>query len=111
LEIDSDSDLSDDEEEEEELDELLYSRNKTELYQFPDVTAQMERLNAGRSLRFTRRFEDILWARDYEDDFVLFDKIFRDSQHGKDQDDDFSSSSSDDDDDSDDEADDGNKSS
>ena len=109
VEIDSDSDLSDDEED--EADELLYSRDKEDLYQFPDVTAQMVELNHGRTLRFTIKFEDVLWARDLEDDFVLFDKLFRDSQHGKDHDDDSSSSSDDDDDDdSDDEADDGSKS-
>jgi hypothetical protein len=109
VEIDSDSDLSDDEED--EADELLYSRDKEDLYQFPDVTAQMVELNHGRALRFTIKFEDVLWARDLEDDFILFDKLFRDSQHGKDHDDDSSSSSSDDDDDSDDESDDGGKSS
>lgn len=114
VEIDSDSDLSDDEDE--ESDELLYSRDKEDLYQFPDVTAQLVQLNDGRTLRFTRKFEDVLWARDLEDDFVLFDKLFRDSQQGKVYDDDSSSSSSsddddDDDDDSDDEADDDSKSS
>jgi hypothetical protein len=110
VEFDSDSDLSDDDDEE-EADELLYSRDKEDLYQFPDVTAQMVELNNGRTLRFTIKFEDVLWARDLEDDFVLFDKLFRDSQHGKDHDDDSSSSSSDDDDDdSDDEGDDDSKS-
>jgi hypothetical protein len=86
LEIDDtdDSDLSD-----EESDDVLYSRSKTDLYQFPDVTAQLVQLNAGRSLLFTRRFEDILWARDYhEDDDVLFDSIFQDAHHTKDPDDD-----------------------
>jgi hypothetical protein len=63
VEFDSDSDLSDDDDEE-EADELLYSRDKEDLYQFPDVTAQMVKLNNGRALRFTIKFEDVLWARD-----------------------------------------------
>ena len=99
LDIDTDSDLTDDDD---DFDEMLYSRTKEDLYQFPDVTAQMVELNGGRTFRFTRSFEDIIWARDYEDDsYGLFDRIIRSGQHRRDHDDDDSSSSSDDDSDDD----------
>ena len=49
--------------------ELIYSRGN-DYDCIPDVTAQLVSLNCGEAVFFSKEYEDLVWARDYEDDFT-----------------------------------------
>ena len=60
----------------------------TKWNRFPDVTAQIVLLNNGRSLMFTRRFEEILWkASTMEEHRFMVDKNFLSDSYSDEDDD------------------------